>query len=336
MNGKSGREARLGVGMSLLMAIGLAAAPPASAEEKPDGRMPRFQLEIYGGIGQPGLSDLNGLAAYDNGIQDFYYDRLFDYQRQAGLISGWNKTLTGMRHTIGVAFPLGLRVRWRLSEPLAISLGARLSYARRESEYTFIYTRNYSDGYADRETVDYNPYVLSAKSLSVLAGVHFTKPVYRRLTLEAFLAAGPVFADCEYASSWEYTWHKSGSGEDWDVYQLSGLLEEKGRGTGLAADLGARLQCPVGKRLAVFLEGVYGYQAVKTIKGKGREIRGTIETEWEGTWAIKKETIRAPWGTLETETPSNYWPEGSASSRVRDFRLKSSGLQARIGLSFLF
>lgn len=340
MRGIGKSAAHWGVRTLCLLVFGFGAVLPAFSTGRPDGQQagwsPRFQLELYGGLGQAGLSDLNSLAGYDNGIQEFLYDRLFDYQRRTGLIAGWDKSLTGARGTIGLSFPLGLRVRMKLSEPLAVSLGVRLSCARRGSDYTYVYTRDYLDGYKDRETVAYSPYLLSAKSLVVLAGVHFAKPVYRRLTLEAFLAAGPVFADCDYTSSWEYTWHKSGNGMDWDVSHLTGLLEEKGRGRGFAADLGARVQCPVGKKLAVFLEGAYTAQAVKTIKGKGREVRGEVETGWEGSWAFKKETISAPWGTLETEFPTNYWPEGSAASRVRKFGLNFSGLQARIGLAFLF
>jgi hypothetical protein len=88
--------------------------------------------------------------------------------------------------------------------------------------------------------------------------------------------------------------------------------------------------------MALFLEGVYSYQVVKKITGKGREIRGDVETAWEGRWAIKKEMIAAPWGTMEAEFPTNYWPEGSTSSRVRDFRLDFSGFQARIGVCSIF
>jgi len=332
MRGIGRTEALLGAGLSLLSVVFVGTAWPAAQLERPS----RFRLEIYGGLAQPGLSDFNSLAGYDKSIQEFFYDRLYESQRQAGTIVNWSKSETGERAAIGLAFPLGFRVRWNLSEPFAVSFGVKLSYARRESDYSFDYTRRDRYQYEDRETVAYRPYLLSAKSLAVLAGVHFAKPLYKKLSLEAFLAAGPVFADCNYSSSWEYTWHKRGGTEDWDVYQLTGLLEEKGRGTGLAADLGARVQYPFGKRLALYLEGAYTYQAVKTIKGKGREIRGDVETDWEGTWAFKKETIHAPWGTLEAETPTNYWPEGSASSRSRDFRFNSSGFTARIGLSFLF
>jgi hypothetical protein len=338
MNPKSRRTARPGAGPVLLGIILFVASapPPASTEERPDARPPRFRVELYGGVGQPGLSDLNRFAAADEAVQEFGYDRLLDYQRQSGLISGWNKTLTGKRGTIGLAAPLGLRVRWRLSAPLSLSLGVRLSSARRASEYSFAYARTDSYGYEDRETVAYDPYRLSSRFLAVLAGAHFAKPLFKRWSLEAFLAAGPVFADCEYASAWVYTWHRRGPDQDWDVFEMAGSLEEKGRGTGLAADLGVRLERPLGRRLALFVEAAYGLQAVRTVKGSGREVRGGVVTEWEGTWAFKKETIAAPWGALETETPSSFWPEGSAAARSRDFKLDASGFQARIGFSFLF
>ncbi len=336
MKSTKGRAARAGAGLFLLTAIVAATAGPAAPEERADGRPRRFQIEIYGGIGRPGLSDINSLAAAGDAVQEFDYDGLLDYKRQAGLVTGWSKTATGARRPIGTAVPFGLRARWRLSEPLALSLGVRLSYARRESNYSFAYTRTDPYGYEDRETVAYDPYLLSSRFLAVLAGVHFSRPLSRGWTLEASLAAGPVFADCEHVSSWEYTWHRRGPDQDWDVFKMTGRLEESGRGTGIAADLGLRLQRALGRRLSVFLEGAYSLQSVGTIKGDGRETRDDALTEWEGTWAFKKETIRAPWGTLETETPTCYWPEGSAASRSRGFRLDGSGVQARAGLSFLF
>lgn len=331
-----GRAARAGAGLILLAAVSAATAGAAAPEERADERPRRFQIEIYGGIGRPGLSGINSLADAGDAVQEFGYDRLLEYQQQAGLIAGWSKDLTGARRPIGTSVPFGLRARWRLSAPLALSLGVRLSCARRESNYIFSYTRIDPDGYEGRETVAHNPYLLSAGFLAVLAGVHFSRPLSRNWSVEASLAAGPVFAGCEHVSSWEYTWHRRGPDEDWDVFRMAGRLEESGRGTGIAADLGLRLQRALGRRLSLFLEGAYSLQSVRTIKGSGRETRDDALTEWEGTWAFKKETIRAPWGTLETETPTCYWPEGSASSRSRDFRLDGSGLQARAGLSFLF
>jgi hypothetical protein len=317
--------------------VSLAAAASAAAPDaRQDGRARRFRLEIFGGAGRPGLSDFNAIVAADEAIQAFGYDRLLDYQRGAGLIVGWSKSLTGSRGPVKLALPFGARIRWRLSTPLSLSLGLRLTLARRGSEYGFAYARTDSAGYEDTETVAYAPYRLSARFLAVLAGLHYARPLGRGWAAEAFIAAGPVFADCEHDSSWEYVWHKSGRGEDWDVFRMTGSLEEKGRGTGIAADAGVRLERPLGRRLALFVEGGYGLQAVRTVKGKGREVRGAVATEWEGTWAFKRETIAAPWGTLTAEFPTNHWPDGSASSRTRDFKLDASGLQARLGLAFRF
>lgn len=321
---------------ALFLAIGLAAALPASPAGPAGEGSHRFQFEFFAGPAQPGLSAFNGLVDYDNQIQDFSYDRLFDSLRDQGGIISWSKNQPSGRKKIALTFPFGMRFRYRLSRKFSVSLGARSSLGRRKTDFSFEYTRQEPLSYEDRESVRYFPYLLSARALAIMAGVHYGMPISRKLTLETFIAAGPVFADCLYSSDWEYVWHRQGPDMDFDASQMAGHLEETGKGTGIAADLGARIQYPVLKRLAIFLEGVYSYQAVKKITGKGREIRGDVETTWEGRWAIKKETIVAPWGTMEAEFPTNYWPEGSTSSRVRDFRLDFSGFQARIGVCFAF
>jgi len=315
------------------------AAAPAGVHKSPaalfDGSR-RFQFELYGGAAQPGLSAFNSLVDNDNRIQEFTFERLLDFLQQQGEIISWTKNQQSGRKKIALSFPLGVRFRYRLSRRFSVSLGARASLGRREKDFSFEYTRRESLNYEDRESVKYSPYLLSARSLAVQAGFHYHASVSRKLTLEAFLAAGPVFADCRYSSDWEYIWHRKGPDMDFDVSRMTGHLEEMGKGTGIAADMGARIQYPVMKRLALFLEGVYSRQVVKKITGKGWEIRGDVETAWEGKWAIKKEMITAPWGTTGAAFPTNYWPEGSASSRVGDFRLDFSGFQARIGLCLFF
>lgn len=337
MHGKKKGGLRLSrIMMAFFLAIGLAAALPASPAGPAGEGSHRFQFEFFAGPAQPGLSAFNGLVDYDNQIQDFSYDRLFDSLRDQGGIISWSKNQPSGRKKIALSFPFGMRFRYHLSRKLSVSLGARASIGRREADFSFEYTRQEPDNYEDRESVRYFPYLLSARALAVLAGLHYRVPISRKLTLETFIAAGPVFADCRYSYEWEYVWHRQGPDMDFDASQMAGHLEETGKGTGITADLGARLQYPVLKRLAIFLEGAYSYQAVKKITGKGREIRGDIETVWEGRWAIKKETIASPWGTMEAEFPTNYWPEGSTSSRVRDFKLDFSGFQARIGVSLIF
>jgi len=110
-----------------------------------------------------------------------------------------------------------VRFRYRLSPRFSVSLGARASLRRRGTDFSFEYTRREPFDYEDRERVKYSPYLLSARALAVQAGVHYRTPVSRKLTLEAFLAAGPVFADSRYSSDWEYVWHRQGPDMDFDV-----------------------------------------------------------------------------------------------------------------------
>jgi len=253
---------------AFFLTIGLTATLPASPLGPAGEGSHRFQFELFGGPAQPGLSAFNCLVDYDNRIQDFSYDRLFDSLRQQRGIISWAKNQPSGRKKIALSFPLGMRFRYRVSRRFSVSLAARASLGRRETDFSFEYTRRESFDYEDRESVKYFPYLLSARALAVLAGVHYNMSAYRKLTLEAFLAAGPVFADCGYSSDWEYVWHRQGPDMDFDVSRMTGHLEEMGKGAGIAAEMGARIQYPVKKRLALFLEGVYSYQVVKKSPGR--------------------------------------------------------------------
>jgi hypothetical protein len=154
--------------------------------------------------------------------------------------------------------------------------------------------------------------------------------------IEGFFSAGPIFAECQHLAEWKYVWRITGDDYNFDPFETDGILEEKGKGTGLSLDLGGRVQYPLFSGFGVFLEGGYANQVVKKISGPGRERRGEINDVWDGKWGVKKETVTAPWGTLESEFPTNYWPESSPAAKIRHFTLDLSGFQIRLGLSARF
>ncbi len=332
--GRSGRARSAGAFFLLVLGAAgtLAAAPDGGAE----GRKPRFRVEVFGGAAVPGLADLNALAAADRQVQDFSYDRLYESRVRSGQLVSWTRLDAGNRAAIRLGVPLGLRVRWDFARSFAVSLGLAATSARRESQYRVEYRTRTADGYADREILEYRPFLLAAASWAVLAGIHFAPPPSGRLGWEAFLSAGPLLASCRHLSSWTYVWNRAGDTWSQNLTELSGRLEERGRGIGFAADAGGALRYALGPRWAVFLEGAYVLQRVGRVKGPGRETRGTVSTEWDGDWAFKRETLEAPWGSLAVETPTNFWPDGSSPLRGRRFLFDASGVHARLGLSFSF
>jgi hypothetical protein len=292
----------------------------------------RFQVDLFGSFSTLAPSDLNLLVDHDNKIQEFFYDSYFAHLQGTGEVSSWTKSQEGNRNKIKSAFQLGFRLRYYLNDTLAVSIGLRYLSGRRASNLEFEYTRNETAGDRQTEYLSYSPYSLSATAIIPQLGVHVMKNI-KAFLVEGFFSAGPIFAECQYLAEWKYAWRIVGEDYDFDPFETEGILEEKGKGMGLSIDLGGRVQYPLFSGLGVFLEGGYSYQVVKKISGPGREHRGEINDAWDGTWGVKKETVTAPWGTLESEFPTNYWPEGSADAKIRDFALDLSGFQIRLGLS---
>jgi opacity protein-like surface antigen len=292
----------------------------------------RFQVDLFGSFSTLAPSDLNLLVDHDNKIQEFFFDSYFTHLQGTGEVSSWTKSQEGNRRKIKSAFQLGFRLKYYLNDTLGVSIGLRYLSGKRASDPEFQYTRNETAGDRQIEYLSFSPYSLSAKAFIPLVGVHAMKKM-KALLIEGFFSAGPIFAECEYLAEWKYAWRIVGEDYDFDPFETEGILEEKGKGTGLSLDLGGRVQYPLFSGLGVFLEGGYSYQVVKKISGPGREHRGEINDAWDGTWGVLKETVTAPWGTLESEFPTNYWPEASPAAKIRDFALDLSGFQIRLGLS---
>jgi hypothetical protein len=299
-------------------------------------RPKKLQIELYGGYTTLNPSDLNLFVSYDNGIQTFSYDAYLDYLQTNSQIQSWAKIQDRERQKIKKAFPFGARLKYRLNQTIAVSLGFTYLTSRHESDIELQYTRNeFSNEQYDEELM-YSPYSLSAKAYIPTIGIHIMKEIKNTLTVEGYLTGGPMFAKCYYMSDWSYEWWIQGTDYRWLTFQSSGMLEEKGSGTGIALDVGCRLAYPLFKNLGIFLEGGYSYQVAKNISGGGKEVKEDSTETWDGRWGIKSEKMTAPWGELELELPTNYWPDDTDEGKICDFELDLSGFQLRLGLSFRF
>ncbi len=329
---------RLTAALSLLFLFALSPMH-ISADNTHNGQannLKRFQIELYGSFATLNPSDLNLFVSYDNRIQTFFYDTYLDYLQTNNQIQSWTKSQDKERQKIKTAFPLGARLKYHLNHTIAVSLGIKYLTSKHESYIELQYTRTDFSNEQYRENLVYSPYSFSTRAYVPLLGIHIMKKIKNALTLEGYLAGGPMFVECRYLSDWNYEWWIQGTNYNWLTFQSSGMLEEKGSGTGIVLDVGGRLAYPLFKGLGIFLEGGYAYQVAKNISGDGREVRDDSTETWNGRWGIKREKMTAPWGELELDLPTNYWPNDADGGRIRDFELDLSGFQLRLGLSFRF
>ncbi|MGD9347330.1 MAG: hypothetical protein PVH84_15800 [Candidatus Aminicenantes bacterium] len=296
----------------------------------------RFQVEFYGGIIFLNPQDLNLFVSHDARLQEFFYDSYFDYLVATDQIQSWTRNQGEERKEITRSYPIGGRIKYYISETIALSLGFKYQTSSQNMDLEYEYFRNELSDERYNEAIRYSPYSLSAKAYIPTIGVHITKKLKDTLTMEAFISGGPMFADCRYFTEWSYEWVTEGPGYRYVTYNRNGVLEEKGSGTGIAVDLGGRFSYPIISRFEIFLEAGYAYQVVKSISGPGGEEMDGRSTTWDGRWGIKRETVAAAWGELEMEFPTAHWSDNSEEDRVRDFELDLSGFQLRLGLSFRF
>lgn len=296
----------------------------------------RFQVELFGGIIFLNPQDLNLFVANDTRMQEFFYDSRLDYLVARGEIQSWTRSESEERKEIRRSYPLGGRLKYYISETFAVSLGFKYITSTHSQDLEYEYFRNELSDERYNESIRYSPYSLSAKTYIPTLGFHISKTLNSSLVLEGFLCGGPMFADCRYLSDWFYEWVTEGPGYRYVTFSRTGVLEENGSGTGISLDLGGQLNYPLFSSFEIFLEASYAYQVVKSISGPGREDTDGRTASWDARWGVKRETVSAPWGELDTEFPTGYWPNNSEEDRIRDFELDLSGFQLRIGLSFRF
>jgi len=286
----------------------------------------RFQVEIYGGLSYLALSDFNLLAKSEERTNDILF-----VQR----LLGWNGYFTNDLPEIRSAIPAGLRIKYRLSESLAVSVD--LEGFRRTRDVTISGTFNVGDTYSLTQTKTYDPFRLEVRGWAVMGGLHYRRAVGRSTSVEAGAAAGWARSSFDFRSSWAVAIDLiSGSFVHNSID--GGLIEESGTGNGFAAKAMLRLNRAMGRRFGLFVEAAGIYCPLKSVRGSGRETRLGIpgETTWEGEWGIKKEEIRTTWDSATVFVPTNYWGGWAGARRDRDFVLDLSGARLSLGLYLSF
>jgi hypothetical protein len=273
----------------------------------------------------------NRAVEADERLHYLQYDHYLEYLRSSGQIESWSATADGGRKRLKAAWLLEPRLRYGLSGSLSLSAGMRFLRGGGEQDIRHEYTRELGGGDRYVEMLAFSPYRLAVRGCWPCVGVHLRRRLGRRFAAEGHAAAGPLFASVSYRSAWTYAWDMRGNDYSWPVFRDEGERDEKGSGTGCGLELGARIEMPLGPRLAVFLGGGYSWQRVGSLSGSGRETRAGEADSWSGKWVMRSETIAAPWETIAIAYPTCRPRDDAVDS---PFRLDLSGWQLRCGLSW--
>lgn len=301
----------------------------------------KFQFELYGGLSSLDPADLNLRAEAESIITKFFRQEKYSWWQANGYVNNFYSDMSGDFEEISHGFPFGFRLKYYISKYFALSLGLKYISKTQTSKVINHYTIEEISGYTYVRKHEKFPYILQARGLTPLLGLHYEREISRRLGLEAFVAMGPLFAECLYSfdSYIEMPYEEAGISDTSGFIVLNmyrRFLEEKGRGTGFSSELCARLNIDIGKKFGLFLETGYAFQIVQDPEGPGREIINGESMSWKGEWGVKE--IHEPyyWGDVYYQYPSNYWKDDHVKYRLRDFDLKLSGFQLRIGISRRF
>jgi len=296
----------------------------ALSEETVSGKL--FTAEGFGGFLLFNPRDLNLRAVYDS--------RFLDNQRDFSNLyapTPLADTAVGDFQPIRSSLPFGFRMKVRMSERWALSLGFKYMSKDQVSNVS----ARYPDYGARPLEVSYSfsPYSISASAFSPLLGLHFHLWKSSLFDLGLFVTGGPLFADCRYSVGTLRVDFRHGQATN--AHET--LYEINGRSMGITLESGACLHVAVYRNIRVLFEGGYTYQRARNLKGEGRleyyRYTGVASRllsdrlEWEGYWGIKEAPPLAP-------LPSNGWEKEDA--RVRDFFLDLSGAFLRVGISYSF
>jgi hypothetical protein len=296
----------------------------------------KLQIEIYSGVSSLKPGDLNLLPRADALSQEFLYEGYNNFLYNNRYIIAWSEASAGEYQEITNGIPLGIRVKYYLNSSLALSLGFRYISREQTSNPSFYYLRTQPDGEEYMDKKDFSLYTLSARGYAPLIGIHLEKSLSKIMTLEGYVAGGPLFTRCRYAVQWQSELLDINTDPFLMLYEETGSLEQEGEGTGISLEGGVRINVSLGNHLGVFLGAGYIYQSAGDISGKGKEVRGSITREWDDIWAIKQENLISFWGEQTLEFPTNYWQDETGGTRARDFTLDLSGFQIQMGLFFRF
>jgi hypothetical protein len=271
-------------------------------------------------------------AECDEKLTSFDLNTRYSYLRQTGEVTFFTSDIEGDLRPLRLSYPWGFRLRRSINGWLAVSLGLTGLWGSRVSSYKNSVSVVEAIGRQYVYFVDITDFTLAAKGLAPLVGLHLGKNLSPGLRLEAHISGGPLFAECRYSMVYEEA-PTSDLGEYYEM-PYNGLLEEKGKGLGLALSAGVSLNVSLGMGISMFLEAGHVWQTVHHVSGPGSRLQYGTREYWEDVWYMKAISKNKDWGSLYLVYPSNHPPDKQDYSQVRPFKLDLSGAQVRIGFSY--
>ena len=305
----------------LFIATGLAAEERSAV---------RFQVELYGGSGTVNPGDLNLAIDAEENLNIFHYKNSYSYLESIRYINSFSYTRQGSYDRIGHVMPFGFRIKANIGPTFGFSLGIRYMTKTQESHPKEEFTAIENSGSTSLETLEYSPIQLKMSGWSITAGIHIGRDLGRKLRIEVYAAAGPVYGDFGYSYILKNNLNYGDSGLAFSFETSQGL---EGKGSGFAAEAGAQVYLRVTEHFRVFLLGSYNHQRVNKLSGKEELNMFGFPEYWEGEIYLIKEPQRAPWGTKDIVYLSTndllieYYKE-------RNMRLDLSGFSISIGIAF--
>lgn len=297
-----------------------------------DSGKKKFQLEVIAGFSFLNPEDLNSNAMLREQFIKFWYEDRYDYYVRVGHIQSNVTSQEGEFRTIKSALPLGLRFKYFVIQPFAISLGFKYLARSSKSNVRHHLTISENDGTQVNHKHEYFPFNISVKAFIPTIGIHFEKGLFKDIGFEIFVCGGPLLGQCVYSLDYKYENVTNGNLISTSAYNF----EEKGSGTGIALDGCIRMNYSMSEHLGLFVETGYAYQKVEDLKGPGYiKSNGEVE-EWEDEWGMKEYYKAEYWGIMDSMYASNSWEFPENYLWIREFKLDLSGFQARIGISYRF
>jgi hypothetical protein len=294
-------------------------------------RRKSFGIEIFGGLSLIDPADLNMRPEMDLQYENLFRDNYYMYLVNTGIYEQATKLDGGEFKSINKAMPLGLRLRYYLSESLALSIGFSYIWQTQSSEFTnhFLLSRG---GQTYQEKYIYSPYTLTVRGYIPSIGLHFNRKINNSIGTEAGITVGPMFSTCGLSFDYHREW-MTADGMLLHEYKFYSL-KENGSGFGIALEANIRLDVRLFKFINPYIQVGYAYRKAEDFSGRGYRRDEGDTYWWDDEWGMKVYQEYRSYGSIDTLIPSNEWTD--YRPRARDFVLDLSGFQAVAGFLFRF
>jgi hypothetical protein len=300
---------------------------------------PKFRIEFVGGWLSTSLGDIGLIGDADDAYQKFMYDDRYSAKFASKDILYWS--FRGREDgfpRFKNAFPWEARVRFQSPWDLVtFSVGFRTFSLNQEETFSNEFERTVTETESHIDRLAYHPYHLSIDSYAIPLTVFYNLTDGEAVDASLFLSLGPSWGSALLEKSWTEEFEQILEGQrSVEAPPLEHSTRMEGKGLGVLVEGGTRLDFNLGSLLSIFIEAGFTYQSVFSFKGKGREVNGSVEENWEGQWMIRAIDLEASWGKASIDFIDNRPTKGSAVWAEKNFTYSSSGGAVRGGISIRF